>query len=114
MEEDFSTLTAKVRRLVREGRYLISTHALKDHPERGIAADHILECLKLGSVAAVESREVEGKIRYEGSRRYRWFGEDHRDRVLRLILVIRTDVVVISAAEATEGQAERYRREDKT
>ncbi len=90
----------------------ISFHVLNDHPERDITAADIIEVLKIGSMAAAEPREVNGRKQYEGAQRYRWFGEDQRDRLLRLILVVKKHVIVCSAAEATEGQAARYRKED--
>lgn len=113
MGKDFSGLTATVHRLVRQGKYKISLHALKDHPERGITASDILECLKIGGIADEEPRRIGNEIRYEGDPRYRWFGEDQTSRVIRLILVIKANVIVVSAALATEGQVERYHKEDK-
>jgi hypothetical protein len=112
MGEDLSKLTTNIRSLVRQGKFSITYHVLNDHPERNISAVDILECLKIGSVASAEPKEIDGKEQYTGDQRYRWFGEDESDRVLRLILVVEADVIVVSAAEATSGQAERYRKED--
>ena len=113
MAKDFSELTAQVHHLVRQGKYQISYHALNDHPERNITAADIIEVLKIGSIADLELRIVAGREKYEGAQRYRWFGEDERDRVLRLILVVKDNVIVISAVEATNRQSARYQQEDR-
>jgi len=106
-------LSRQARSLVRAGKYIISEHALNDHPERDIKIEDILEVLKIGEAISEEPREVDGVEIYRGTQRYRWFGEDQNDRVLRLIVVIKANVVIISAAIATERQAERYRAEDQ-
>ncbi|MGK5084172.1 hypothetical protein WDW37_12825 [Bdellovibrionota bacterium FG-1] len=111
--DELVELTAKAKRLVRAQQYLISQHVMNDHPERLITAVDILECLKIGSAVALELREIGGQYKYSGNDRYRWFGEDQKDRVLRLIVIIEDQTVVVSAAEATEKQAERYHAEDQ-
>ena len=112
-DDDFLKLSQKARSLVRHGKYRISLHALEDHPERQITAVDILEVLKIGHIATAEPNMKDGKTLYSGDQRYRWFGEDQNDRVLRLIIAVKGNVVVISAAEATEGQARRYREDEK-
>lgn len=86
---NYEELTSKAKRLVR------------------------LECLKIGSAVALEPREVNGVVKYQGDDLFRWFGEDQKDRVLRIIVVITDDVVVVSAAVATTGQEYKYREEDQ-
>ena len=112
--EDLAKLTVKAKRLVRAKRYMISRHAMDDHPERQITAADILECLKIGSAVALEPRELDGQTKYSGDNRFRWFGEDQKDRVLRLIVIIEEQTVVVSAAQATEKQTDRYHAEDQT
>ena len=111
--ENFKDISAQVRRLVRAGNYKITRHALEDHPERKITAADILECLKIGDAASLEPRNNGTEIKYTGSDRYRWFGQDTLDRVLRLIISISSNVIVISAAEVTENQEKRYLDQEK-
>ena len=108
---ELRSLTVRVKRLVRQGRYRLSSHVLHDHPERWITEANILEAIKSGRLASREPREVDGRIRYSGEDRFRWLGADQKDRVLRLIVVITETVVVVSAVKATERQSERYREE---
>jgi hypothetical protein len=112
-EQNFKELTVRVKKLVREKNYTITYHVLKDHPEREILEVDILECLKIGDIASLEPREVCGEEKYIGPNRYRWFGQDTKDRVLRLIIAIKENVIIISAAEATENQRDWYLEEDK-
>jgi hypothetical protein len=112
-EINFYELTSQAKKLVRKGKYRITYHVMVDHPERNITAADILECLKIGSAVSLEPRKGEDQEKYWGADRYRWFGQDSQDRVLRLIVSIQTNVIVISAAEATRIQRERYLEEDE-
>jgi uncharacterized DUF497 family protein len=104
--EDFDELTRKAKRLFRERKFAIDPHATDDYPERNITAADIIEVIKIGSVTS------EGNTG-EGSDRFLWVGEDAADRVLRLVVVIRNNLLVISAAEANRAQTTQYGNEDK-
>jgi hypothetical protein len=110
--DELEKITTKAKRLVRASQYLIGRHATDDYPERQIAVADILECLKIGNAVAFEPQVIRGQLRYRGNARYRWFGEDQKDRVLRLIVIVTERVIVVSAAHATPKQAERYHAED--
>ena len=72
----------------------------------------ILECLKIGSITKLEPREVKGQIKYEGNDRFRWHGQDQKDRALRLIVIIDDETIVVSAAEANPKAAAAYLTDD--
>lgn len=112
-EPIYKELTTQAKKFVREGKYKITYHVMVDHPERHITVADILECLKIGDIVSLEPRTVAGREKYTGTDRYRWFGQDAKDRVLRLIVSITGNVIVISAAEATLTQRDRYLSEDE-
>ena len=85
---DFKKLTNRAKKLFRENRYAIDPHATDDYPERNITAVDIIEAIKIGGVVD------EGKTG-EGNDRYIWVGEDMADRVLRLVVVIRNNLIVV-------------------
>lgn len=103
---DFDELTKKAKRLFRERKFAIDPHATDDYPERNITAADIIEVIKIGGVIGEGNQG-------EGSDRFLWVGEDAADRVLRLVVVIRNNLLVISAAEANRTQTARYENEDK-
>lgn len=101
----FEKLTKKAKKLFREGKYAIDSHATDDYPERQITAADIIEVLKIGSIVGEGTQGEERN-------RYLWVGEDTADRVLRLVVVIRDDLIVISAVEAGKRLKANYRSED--
>jgi hypothetical protein len=106
-------LTIRAKKLIREGKFRITQHVMLDHPERNITAVDILECLKIGNLVSLEPKVNKGEQKYFGLDRYRWFGQDTKDRVLRLIVSISANVIIISAAEATTTQTQKYLAEDE-
>lgn len=117
---DFSKLTAKAKRLVREKEYEIDPHATDDYSEREIFVDDVLETLKTGSIISEESAE-KGTSFYVGETRYRWIGQDIKDRVLRLIVLFKKfkrmhkekeKLIVVSACEANTSEAKAYLKEN--
>jgi len=73
-------------------------------------AEDMLEVLKTGEASSMEPRIVGNKTVYGGEQRVRWFGRDQNDRIIRLIIVVKENVIVVSAAMATEPQAKIHRR----
>lgn len=101
-QASLDNITRQVKQLFGKGKYKISFHVLNDHPERNITAADIIETIKEGRTAQVEPREKDGEQKYSDDNRFRWFGTDTKDRVLRLILVVKAQVIIVSAAVATE------------
>lgn len=109
----FAKLSKQVRSMVRKGNYAITDHVTKDHAERAIKKDDILEVLKTGEVTEHLPLIVRGKPQFFGtSDRYRWNGKDQKDRVLSILIVIENNVVVVHADLATTVQVEAYEKED--
>ena len=109
----FDDLSKQVRALVRKGSYVITDHVTKDHPERDIKKDDVLEVLKTGSITEHLPQMGEGKLQFSGrSDRYRWTGKDQKERVLSLLIVIEDNVVVVHADVATAKETEAYEKED--
>ena len=107
-----ASLQKAVKKMLREGKYQISSHATDDYPEWNITAADIIECLKIGDLDRFEPREVDGVTKYLGSDRYRWYGQDQKDRVLRLIIAIDDEVITVSAAEAGNKARDAYLASD--
>jgi hypothetical protein len=113
MSEAFTELSRRVRSLVRKGRYFITDHITKDHPERDIKKDDILEVLRTGGIVEHDPLLVDGKPQFAGRRdRYQWIGKDQKERVLSLKIVIENKIVVVHANFATAERAEAYEKED--
>ncbi len=118
---DFSKLTAKVKRLVREREYDIDPHATENYPEREIFVDDVLETLKTGSIVSKEDADEGRTSFYVGETRYRWVGQDIKDRVLRLIVLFKKftrmhkekeKVIVVSACKANASETKAYLKEN--
>jgi len=113
MKQDLASLSRNVRTMIRAGKYVITDHVTKDHPERQIKKDDILEVLKIGNAIEHFPRFIDGKLQYSGhSERYKWVGEDQKDRILSLLITIENNVVVVHANQATTEEAKRYKMED--
>lgn len=112
MENDLKkSLTAQIKRLVRQLDYQIDPHAYKDYPERSIGVDDILEVLKTGEIENESPKTDEnGLEKYRGEQRYVWFGIDIKDRVIRLIIKVQNGFLVISAAQAGPKKSEEIKK----